>query len=90
MGKIECKECGEFKEHRAKGLCNACYIASYREKNPPVRVSELKRELEVAREEERERIIGVLDEALRKYGARLSCRGDGVRVEIGGEVVEVE
>ena len=88
---VVCKGCGEEKEHRAKGLCNACYIQEYRKYNPRDRVSDLKRKLEYAREEGIVATLDALESKFTEIGftCSFSYWDGGITIDVQGNVYKV-
>ena len=86
---VECRNCHEVKPHRARGLCDACYLREYREKNPPVRISELKREMEYIREDSIDAAVNAMDSLLEKLGASCIYRDGTIYLDIQGQSYKV-
>ena len=88
---VECCVCHEVKPHRARGMCDACYVREYRKKNSRVRVSDLRRELESTREDA---IIATLDALESKFSeigftCSFSYWDGGITIDVQGNVYKV-
>lgn len=89
MKVVVCRICGEEKEHKARGLCNACYIQAYRKENPQSTVSGLKRELEIAREEGIVAALDAIESKLMEVDITFSYWDGEVTIDVHGQVCKV-
>ena len=90
--KQTCRICGEFKEHRAKGLCNACYIKEYRKANPRETIASLRQEMESEREKieiEKQAVVRAINSLTEMFDVTCSYNDGIVKIGAGGKVYKV-
>ena len=88
--RVECKVCHEEKEHKARGMCNACYIQEYRKVHPQATVEGLREELEYVAGQSAVEVAEAINKILVKYEASCRYEAGEVTVEIGGRVYKEE
>lgn len=86
MGKVVlCRGCHQEKEHKARGLCNACYIKEYRHTNPQSTVSGLREELESGKEQ----VAATINSILRNFDVTCSYSDGVVVIDVQGQTYKV-
>lgn len=73
---VTCTHCNKDKEHKARGLCQACYQRDYRQRNPTPSQSEI-------RQSAYEHIALLVNDILKDLGGACYVVDDKVVLETG-------